>query len=90
MIDDYEEENGESMVVEDFRGIPTDNYIDMLDHIDRTPDEPAGMLMRYIVALTRCSMDDLDTVIEMGSGKDVDEIGDLERFIDYEDLEGCE
>ncbi len=58
----------------DFDGVEVGDYFDMFAGFDENPENPAIPLIRYIIALLRCAMDELDGLIEMGVGKYADEL----------------
>ena len=76
--------------ISDFNGVELGEYVDVLESIHEDPENPAVSLLRYIIALVRCPMEDVDGLVEIASGKYADEleipISDVEE--DYiEDLE---
>lgn len=77
--------------ISDFDGLELGGeYEDVCSSIHETPENPAVPLLRYIIALVRCPMEDVDGLIQMAAGKYADEleipISDIEE--DYmEDLE---
>ena len=78
----------------EFEGITlNDEYAGILESFVDDPNNPAVPLMRYLVALVRCDMDDVEGIIGMAAGKYADEldipISDLEEdyLADLEDEE---
>ena len=59
----------------DFNGLETGDYFDMFRSIADDPENPAVPLLRYIIVLLRCPMDDVDGLIGMAAGKYADELG---------------
>lgn len=57
-----------------FEEISLGEYDDVIKSIKLNEDNPAASLIRYIILLTRCSMNSVDTVIAMAKGKYIDEI----------------
>ncbi len=96
VFDDLMEENFEDEVfteymqecfVGDFEDLFLGEYADVFSSIADDPENPAVPLVRYVVTLTRCSMDEVDGRIEMAKGKYADEldipVSDVEK--DFED-----
>ncbi len=50
------------------------SYDELFESISENPENPGIPLIRYIIALTRCKMDELDPLIEMAKGKYADEL----------------
>ena len=76
----------------DFNGIAIDyDYSTTFESIAEDPKNPAVPLIRYLITLTRCDMDEVEGLIQMATGKYVDEIDipvsdEEEMFLeDYED-----
>ena len=64
-----------SHFIEDFNGIRFGlEYSEIFESIDEDPDNPAVPLIRYIIALIRCSRDEEKGLIEMATGKYADEL----------------
>lgn len=51
-----------------------DSYWTTFQSITENPDNPAIPLVRYLITLTRCEMDDVEELIAMASGKFADEL----------------
>lgn len=61
--------------VNEFDGIEIDDgYYTTYDCIRENPDNPAGLVMKYLIALVRCETDEIEDIIAMGTGKYADEI----------------
>ena len=78
--------------ITEFNGIAFDaDYSTTFENIADDPENPAAPLIRYLIALVRCDMDEVDDLIQMASGKYADELdfpaSDVEEeFMDeYED-----
>ena len=76
----------------DLNGIALDSeYVETCNSIRNDPDNPAVPFVRYIIALLRCSMDEIDGLIEMAAGKYADEldipVSDVEEDDDDDDDE---
>ncbi len=78
--------------INEFDGIAFDvDYSTTFESIADDPENPAVPLIRYLITLVRCRMDEVDNLIQMASGKYADEIdiptSDVEEeFMDeYED-----
>lgn len=76
----------------DLNGIKiTGEYTDIFISLSEDLDNPAVPFIRYLIALVRCEMDDVEELIEMATGRYVDEldipISDLEEeyLEEYED-----
>ncbi len=78
LCDDNFDEDLEGRVVEKvsgyridrFEGIVfTGDYKDTIDSIQKNPNNPAVPLVRYLLALVRCEMEELDALIAMGTGR---------------------
>lgn len=50
------------------------DYSDVFDSISEDPDNPAVPLIKYLIALVRCEMEDIDHIINLGKGHFADEI----------------
>ena len=93
--EDFEDEAFTEVMVasyiSNFEGIDvSDEYVGMLRDMYKDLENPAVPLLRYIIVLARCPMEDVEKLISMASGKYADEIeipvSDVEE--DYlEDLE---
>ncbi len=82
----------EEHFISEFNGIEFDVYYSTtFEDIAADPENPAIPLIRYLISLTRCDMDDVEGLVEMASGKYADELdipaSDVEEeFLDeYED-----
>ncbi len=51
-----------------------EDYDELFANISETPDAPVVPLIRYITALVRCDMSEVESVIAMAEGKYADEI----------------
>ena len=69
-FDEYLDEH----YLEEFNGIAVCDYDDLFESIHEDPDNPAIPLIRYIVALVRCPMEDVDPMIRMAEGRYADEL----------------
>ena len=82
----------EDHYINEFEGIEFDSdYSTTFESIADDPENPAVPLVRYLITLVRCDMDEVEDLILMASGKYADEINipasDVEEeFMDYE---GC-
>ena len=73
--DDETIESVEQDNVQDINGIELDpEYSGTFESIAEDPDNPAVPFVRYIIALVRCDMDDVNGLIEMATGKYADEL----------------
>ena len=64
--------------VEDFNGIvANDEYGGFFDSIFEEPENPAVPLIKYLIALVRCPMEDVDDLIAMAEGKYADELENI-------------
>ena len=63
-----------SEYLDEFEGIHIGEYEEIEDAIEESENTTAATLLEYIIAVTRCGMEELDTYIEAGNGKYVDEI----------------
>ena len=81
-------------MIHEFDGIAFDDqYSTTFESMAEDPENPAVPLIRYLIALVRCGMDEVEDLIQMASGKYADELdipaSDVEE--DYMDeLEGDE
>ena len=78
--------------INEFDGIAFDaDYSTTFESIADDPENPAAPLIRYLITLVRCDMDDVEGLVQMASGKYADELdipaSDVEEeFMDeYED-----
>jgi len=83
--------------ISDFNGIDFDaDYSTTFESIADDPENPAIPLIRYLITLVRCDMDEVDDLIQMATGKYADELdipeSDVEEeFMDeYEDEDDFE
>lgn len=61
--------------INEFEGISfDDSYFTTLNDIAEDPDNPAAPLIRYLITLVRCDMDEVEGLIQMASGKFADEL----------------
>ncbi len=62
--------------IEEFEGINlSDDYDDLYDQFaNEQKDNPATDFLRYIILVTRCSTDELEGLINMATGKYIDEL----------------
>ena len=61
--------------LDSFDGIElSEDYFDIFESIAETPDAPAVPLIRYMIALIRCSMEEVDGLIRMAVGRYADEL----------------
>ncbi len=67
---DYLEEHS----ISSFNGLDVGENSDVFCSISENPDNLAIPLIRYAIALVRCSMEELEELIEMGRGKYADEL----------------
>lgn len=85
---DYLEEHS----ISKFNGLNVGEYCDIFSSIKDAPDNPAVSLLRYAITLVRCSMEELEGLIDLGKGKYADEldipISDVEkRYLKDNDAE---
>ena len=82
--------------IEEFEGITFgEDYFDAYNSIEDNPNNPAVPLIRYLITLVRCGMDDVERLIGMASGKYADELdiplSDIEEEImeeyEYEEVD---
>ena len=83
----------EEHYINEFNGIEfgTD-YSDTFESISNDPENPAVPLIKYLIALVRCDMEEVDGIISMATGKYADEleipVSDVEEdFLDEYDEE---
>lgn len=73
----------EEKFIKEFDGIVLGEYDDIFASIRKNVGNPAVSLIRYIILLTRCSMDEVEDIVAMAKGKYVDDIevpaSDVER-----------
>ena len=61
--------------IHEFNGIELNgDYRDAFGCIDKDPDNPAVPVVRYLITLVRCDMDDVEELISMAIGKYADEL----------------
>ena len=58
----------------DFDGVEVGDYFDMFAGFAEDPEKAAIPLIRYIIALLRCAVDEVDGLIETAVGKYADEL----------------
>ncbi len=67
------------------------DYENVFDSIAEDPENPAIPLVRYLIALVRCEMADVEKLVQMASGKYADElaipVSDVEEDEDRDDQE---
>ena len=64
----------ESTHVDEFDGFQLGNYDEVLDNIEENPDHPAVPLVKYLMLLVVCSMDDYEGYVKIGTGRFIDEV----------------
>ena len=64
----------ESTHIDEFDGFGLGNYDDVFDNIDENPDHPAVPLIKYLMLLVVCPMDDYEGYAKMGIGRFIDEV----------------
>ena len=74
MEDTEFEEYLDEHYLEEFEGIPVYDYADLFEGIAQEPDDPAVPLIRYMIALVRCAMEDVEPLIRMAQGRYADEV----------------
>ena len=100
LAEDYEDEAFTAYVnnhlIQHWNGIDFDfSYSTTLESMASDPENPAVPLIRYLLALVRCSMDDTEALIATAAGKYEDELdiplSDIEEdFMDEEDEDTAE
>lgn len=64
--------------VDDFNGIKVgSDYSDIFGSIAENSENPAVPLIRYMIAVLRCPMEEVDDLIKMAEGKYADELENL-------------
>lgn len=58
----------------EFNGIELGEYMDIYASFQEDPENPAIPLIRYMIALTQCPMEDTERLAAMGKGKFADEL----------------
>ena len=58
----------------EFEGLEFGDYEDMFEACAQDKDNPAVPLLRYLVAVTRCSSDETKDLIALAEGKYIDEV----------------
>lgn len=64
----------DNSLIEEFEGITFGEYEEVFDSIYENPDNPAVPFLRYVFALTRCDLKDVDKLVKKATGKHIDEI----------------
>ena len=77
--------------IREFNGIQFNgDYSDAFDCFEEDPENPAIPLVRYLITLVRCEMDEVEGLISMAKGKYADEldipVSDIEEEY-YEEYE---
>lgn len=77
--------------IREFNGIQFNgDYCDAFDCFEEDPENPAIPLVRYLITLVRCEMDEVEGLISMAKGKYADEldipVSDIEEEY-YEEYE---
>lgn len=61
--------------IDSYNGIAfEEGYYETFSNIEENPENPANPVVRYLVSLIRCSMEETEMMIELGKGKYADEI----------------
>ena len=78
--------------VDDFNGIATgSDYSEIFESIAEDPENPAVPLIKYVIALIRCPMDEVEDLISMAEGKYADELEDVPMSdVEEEYIDECE
>ncbi len=77
--------------IDDFNGLELgDEYRDLFEAIAEDPENPAIPLIRFAVAMVRCSMDEEEDLIKMAVGKYADELDIPVSDVEDEDDEDAE
>ena len=75
----------------EFEGIEFgEDYATTFECIASDPENPAAPLIRYLITLTRCGMDEVEELIQLASGKYTDEIDIPQSDVEQEFLEEYE
>ena len=61
-------------LIDEFDGIWLGEYDEIEESLEENLGNPSANLIKYMLELTRCPADELNTLIEAGTGKYVDEI----------------
>ena len=64
----------DSTSISEFDGFRLGDYDVLMRSMEKGPEHPALPLIRYIVSLVRCPLEDTDKLIEAGIGRYADEI----------------
>ena len=74
--DEKEIEQFNESYIQEFEGISlSDDYGDLYEQFfGDQKDNPASALLRYIIQVARCPAEELEHVINMGTGKYIDEV----------------
>lgn len=85
-IDQEEFESYREDSIDELDGIElTDSYEEIFENIHTNMDSPAVPLLRYIITLVRCDMEDLKPIIALGKGNFIDEV-EIPRSDEEEDF----
>ena len=71
--EDFQEYRAENFI-EEFNGIELGEYEDIVASLMENEKKPAAALIKYVIAVTRCDMEDMQEMIEAGKGKYADEL----------------
>ena len=88
IVDDESDEEFNSFLNENvtsFEGIELGDYDDIVDIVNECVENPASILLKYVIALTRCDIDEIEELMHKAVGHYVDEIyspGDDEEDVD--------
>ena len=64
--------------VDDFNGVAVGpDYSDIFDSIAEDPENPAVPLIRYMIVVLRCPMEEVDGLTKMAEGKYADELENI-------------
>ena len=73
-FDDETQELFDKSSISEFEGITLGEYDEVFDSFYEDPDNPAVPFLRYVIALTRCDLKDVDKLVKKAKGKHIDEI----------------
>ena len=75
--------------VNGFDGISHGEYYDVVEGLNANLENPASALIKYLIILTRCSMEDIEKVIATGKGRYAEDIfsenNEIEDIDDFEE-----